>query len=58
MLCPIPGRESLVHVCRPGTDQPQVYLHDLQASMIIDSKFTPIVFCPYCGIKVELDKRG
>lgn len=57
MLKEVPGHEHLVHICRQGTGNPEVNMHDVMPYMVIDGRLVPIKYCPYCGVKIEEDER-
>lgn len=57
MLVKTTSEETLQHTCQRGEGRPAVYLHDIQAYMIIDGKFTHIKYCPYCGIEIDTENR-
>lgn len=50
------SQEGYVHECKQGKDKPPVYLHDMQANMIIDGHYVAIKYCPYCGIEPQYDE--
>lgn len=56
-------QEGLRHICDGKSEKyikskPPVYLHDVQASLLVGDKLINITFCPYCGQRVEDDKQA
>lgn len=50
----IEGSESFYHICDNIQPRymPEIFIHDIHASLYLDDKYIRITYCPICGKKL------